>query len=45
MDGAQVSHPYSVVEARARSQQVGGPGGGDAAFGMSLGQIPTGVQI
>ena len=45
MDGAQASHPYSAVEARARPRRVGGRGGGDAALGASLGQTATGADL
>ena len=45
MDGAEASHLYSAVGARARHRRVGGRGGGDAAFGVSLGQTATGADL
>ena len=45
MDGAEASHLYSAVGARARPRRVGGRGGGDAASGASLGQTATGADL
>ena len=45
MDGALASYLYSAVGARARPRRVGGRGGGDAAFGVSLGQTAAGADL
>ena len=45
MDGAQASHLYSAVEANAMLRRVGGRGGRDAAFGVSLGETASGADL
>jgi len=45
MDGAQASHPYSAVGERGRPRRVEGLCGGDAAFGVSLGQTAAGADL
>ena len=45
MDGAHASHLYSAVEANAMLRRVGGRGGRDAAFGVSLGETASGADL
>ena len=45
MDGVQASHLYSAVGVSAKPRRVGGRGGHDAAFGMSLGETASGADL
>ena len=45
MDGAQASHLYSAVGVSAKPRRVGGRGGRDAAFGVSLGETASGADL
>ncbi len=45
MDGAKASHLYRAVAVNAMRQRVGGRGGRDAAFGVSLGQTASGADL
>ena len=45
MDGAQASHLYWAVGANAKPRRVGGRGGRDAAFGVSLGETASGADL
>ena len=45
MDGAQASHLYSAVGVNAMLRRVGGRGGRDAAFGVSLGETASSADL
>ena len=45
MDGAQASHLYRAVGVNAKPQRVGGRGGRDAAFGVSLGETASSADL
>ena len=45
MDGASASYLYSAVGANARHQRVGGRGGRDEAFGVSLGGTTSSADL
>ena len=44
-DGAQACRLYLAVEANARLPRVGGRGGSDAAFGVSLGETASSADL
>ena len=45
MDGAQASHLYSAVGVSVKPRRIGGRGGCDAAFGVSLGEMASGADL
>ena len=45
MDGAQASCLYSAVKVNAKLWRVGGRGGRDAAFGVSLGETASSEDL
>jgi hypothetical protein len=45
MDGAQASHLYFAVGVNAMPQRVGGRGGCDETFGVSLGETASSADL
>ena len=45
MDGAQASCLYSALGVNAKLRGVGGRGGSDAAFGVSLGETASSADL